>query len=64
MSFWYYTTSGAAQTSVERMVWIDDRLVGRVQPVLGGWIFYDADDTLTAVGVSRDETVHLGLTHD
>lgn len=61
MSFWYYTTNGLFAVG-QRMVWIDERLVGRVEPVLGGWVFYDTEDGLVSVGLCREETVHLGLT--
>jgi hypothetical protein len=49
---------------VSYLVYLDDRYMGEVYVVRGGWAFYDRDRQLTSFATNRDSAVNLGLSPD
>lgn len=61
---WYYRKVTRDDSPASYIVYLDDRYMGEVYCVRGGWAFYNADRQLTAFATNRDSAVNLGLSPD
>lgn len=61
MTFWHYRRINRDDNNTSYIVYVDDRYMGEVYLLDGGWAFYDADRRITSVGTSRDSAVRTGL---
>jgi hypothetical protein len=43
------------------LVYIDTRFVGHVQPVRGGWVFFDSNGDVTAADTTLEGAARLGV---
>lgn len=58
---WRYRRVTRDDSPASYIVYIDNRYMGEVYSISGGWAFYDADRHITSVGTSRHAAVHTGL---
>lgn len=61
MNVWHYRRVHRDNDHPSFIVYVDDRYMGEVYLMQGGWAFYNADRRITSVATSRDNAVRIGL---